>query len=197
MKGGIHSRKLLAFSNGLMLNDIARRRRTFCHQSHARGIWPFAAKFSAAFQHPIDGSNIGFLCELVSRSDICGWRWHMMKGKECMDATLEHLVWLVYPKFAHYTFTIAAFRIVKARFIGSGMTLRDSYVLLKFSWLVVALFGPCLPVLNTLIALLEHIYSILLFRTTKNGISLPFILDMKKIDDEEHGPSLPSAGFST
>eukprot|EP00971_Amphidinium_carterae_P195500 3879674-Amphidinium_carterae.1 len=48
---------------------------------------------------------------------------------------------------------------------GNGMKLQDSHVLLKFSWLVVTLFGPCLPVLHTLIALLANIYSILLFGT--------------------------------
>eukprot|EP00971_Amphidinium_carterae_P216840 4304339-Amphidinium_carterae.1 len=69
---------------------------------------------------------------------------------------LEHLVWLLYPKFAHYTFTIASFRIVKGRLAGTGngMTLNDSHVLLKFLWHVVTLFGPCLPILHALIALL-------------------------------------------
>eukprot|EP00971_Amphidinium_carterae_P085170 1684926-Amphidinium_carterae.1 len=106
-----------------------------------------------------------------------------------MDATIEHLVWLLYPKFAHYTSTIAAFRIVKRRFGGGSMTLENSYVLLKFSWLAVTLFGPCLPILNTLIALLAHIYSILLFDTDAQ------VLDVKKT--EEHGASLPSCGSST
>eukprot|EP00971_Amphidinium_carterae_P175362 3476161-Amphidinium_carterae.1 len=82
-----------------------------------------------------------------------------------MEATLEHLVWLLYPKIAHYTFTIAAIRIMKRRLRGKGMTLEASYALLKFVWLVVALFGPCLPILNTLIAMLANIYSILLFGT--------------------------------
>eukprot|EP00971_Amphidinium_carterae_P268826 5332955-Amphidinium_carterae.1 len=91
------------------------------------------------------------------------------------------------------------------------MTLQASNVLLQFSWLVVTLFGPCLPILNTLIALLANIYSILLFgsdfqvsdvkETEEHGASLPsfgFILDMRKqTEDEEHGASLPSFGFST
>eukprot|EP00971_Amphidinium_carterae_P082872 1639538-Amphidinium_carterae.1 len=86
-----------------------------------------------------------------------------------MEATLEHLVWLLYPKFAHYTFTVAAFRIVKGRLRGNGngMTLADSHVLLKFLWLVVTLFGPCLPILHALIAFIANIYSILLFGTDR------------------------------
>eukprot|EP00971_Amphidinium_carterae_P020923 412894-Amphidinium_carterae.1 len=93
------------------------------------------------------------------------------------------------------------------------MTLQASYVLLKILWLVVTVFGPCLPILNTLIALLANIYSILLFgtdfevfevldvkETEEHAASLPrfgFILDVKEIDDEEHGASLPSFGLST
>eukprot|EP00971_Amphidinium_carterae_P275617 5468928-Amphidinium_carterae.1 len=76
-------------------------------------------------------------CNIVSRTDVCGWRWHL-NGRECMEATLEHLTWLLYPKFAHYTFTIAAYRVVKGRLSGNGngITLIDSHVLLKLIWLV-------------------------------------------------------------
>eukprot|EP00971_Amphidinium_carterae_P209726 4160228-Amphidinium_carterae.1 len=59
-------------------------------QSNARGKWPFESKFRAAFKSPTDESNIEIACDLVSRSDVCGWRWHM-NGKECMEATLEQL----------------------------------------------------------------------------------------------------------
>eukprot|EP00971_Amphidinium_carterae_P197054 3911141-Amphidinium_carterae.1 len=59
------------------------------------------------------------------------------------------------------------------------MTLQASYVLLKLLWLVMTLFGPCLPILNALIALLANIYPILLFGTDAA------ILDVKEI--EEHG----------
>eukprot|EP00971_Amphidinium_carterae_P206050 4089312-Amphidinium_carterae.1 len=130
-----------------------------------------------------------------------------------MEATLEHLVWLLYPKFAHYTFTIPAYRIVKGMLRGNGMTLQASCVLLKFSWLVLTLFGPCLPILNALIALLANIYSILLFgtdfrahdakETEEHGASLRpsfgFILDVQENEIEvgEHGSSLPSFGFNT
>eukprot|EP00971_Amphidinium_carterae_P061089 1208836-Amphidinium_carterae.1 len=115
-------------------------------EHHARGVWPFASKFSAAFNLPTGGSSEAIHCALVSRSDVCGWRLQR-NGRECMEATLEHLVWLLYPKFAHYTFTIAAFRIMKGRLggNGNGMKLEDSHVLLKLLWLVVTLFGPCLP----------------------------------------------------
>eukprot|EP00971_Amphidinium_carterae_P147665 2926723-Amphidinium_carterae.1 len=110
-----------------------------------------------------------------------------------MEATLEHLVWLLYPKFAHYTFTLAAFRIVKGSLTGNGngMTVKDSHVLLTFAWLVVTLFGPCLPILHALIALLANIYSVLLFGTATE------FLYVKEIEDGEHGASLPSFGFST
>eukprot|EP00971_Amphidinium_carterae_P048215 949668-Amphidinium_carterae.1 len=76
-----------------------------------RGLWPFAFKFNAAFKWR--RNNFQLPCDLVSRSDVCGWRWHSMNGRGCMEATFEHLVWLLYPKFAHYTFTIAAFRVMK------------------------------------------------------------------------------------
>eukprot|EP00971_Amphidinium_carterae_P346127 6487416-Amphidinium_carterae.1 len=78
---------------------------------------------------------------------------------------------------------------MKGRLRGNGMTLQASYVLLKFSWLVVTLFGPCLPILNTLIALLANIYSFLLFGTAGQ------VLDVK--ETEAHEASLPSCGFST
>eukprot|EP00971_Amphidinium_carterae_P348437 6490487-Amphidinium_carterae.3 len=173
-----------------------------------RGKWPFESLLDVTYSSPADRDGIaGHDCDLVSRSDVCGWRWHV-NGRECMDATVEHLVWLLYPKFAHYTFSIAAFRIVKARLRGNGITLQASYVLLKFLWLVVTLFGPCLPILNTLIALLAHIYSILLFGTDAQvldvkeiqepGASLSsfgFILAVKETEEQE--ASLPSFGFST
>eukprot|EP00971_Amphidinium_carterae_P210118 4168655-Amphidinium_carterae.1 len=93
--------------------------------SPCQGMWPFASKFRAVFIGPIDEEEVKFFCDLVSRSEVCGWRWHV-NGRECMDATLEHLVWLLYPKLAHYTFTIAAFRIMKRRLGGNGMTLSHS-----------------------------------------------------------------------
>eukprot|EP00971_Amphidinium_carterae_P074675 1475843-Amphidinium_carterae.1 len=105
-----------------------------------------------------------------------------------MEAAIEHLLRLLYPKFAHYTFTIAALRILKVRIGGNGMSLRSSFVLLKFSWLMVTLFGPCLPILNALIALLAKNYSILLF-----GCS-PQILDMKETIEYS---SFPGIGFRT
>eukprot|EP00971_Amphidinium_carterae_P230009 4565158-Amphidinium_carterae.1 len=70
---------------------------------------------------------------------------------------------------------------MKLRLRGTGMKLQASYVLLKFSWLVMTLFGPCLPILSTLIALLVNIYSILLFGTNAQ------VLDVKETED--HGAS--------
>eukprot|EP00971_Amphidinium_carterae_P125515 2486375-Amphidinium_carterae.1 len=101
------------------------------------------------------------------------------------------MVWLLYPKFAHYTFTLAAFRIVKGRFAGNGnaMTLADSNVLLKFLWLVVTLFGPCVPILHALIALLATIYSVLLFGTDRQFLYVK--------ETPANVESLPSFGFST
>eukprot|EP00971_Amphidinium_carterae_P132449 2623270-Amphidinium_carterae.1 len=99
------------------------------------GMWQNAFHFI----HAMDAGDRVVLeyWNLVSRSDVCSWRWHM-KSRECMEATLEHLVWLLYPKFAHYTFTIAAFRILKGRLRGNGhgMKLNSSHVLLKLLWLV-------------------------------------------------------------
>eukprot|EP00971_Amphidinium_carterae_P253862 5039847-Amphidinium_carterae.1 len=78
---------------------------------------------------------------------------------------------------------------MRERFRGNGMTLQASYVLLKFAWLVVTLLGPCLPILHALIALLTHIYSILLFGTDRQFLHVT--------ETEEHVASLPSLGFST
>eukprot|EP00971_Amphidinium_carterae_P276215 5481370-Amphidinium_carterae.1 len=101
-----------------------------------RGKLPFDPVFKAAFE-ALANKRVRMSCDLVSRRDVCGLRWHM-NGRECMEAGVEHLVWLLYPKFVHYTFTIAAFRIVKGRLRGNGngMKLQDSHVLLKFLWLV-------------------------------------------------------------
>eukprot|EP00971_Amphidinium_carterae_P324364 6445948-Amphidinium_carterae.1 len=131
----------------------ADRRAGWTHENYKSGyILPAAGVHNEFDHYP------------VSRSDVCGWRWHV-NVRGCMEATLEHLAWLLYPKFAHYTFTITAFRIIRRRLRGKGMTLKATYVLLKFVWLVVTLFGPCLPILNTLIAVLVNIHSILLFGT--------------------------------
>eukprot|EP00971_Amphidinium_carterae_P115890 2295477-Amphidinium_carterae.1 len=78
---------------------------------------------------------------------------------------------------------------MKARLRGKGMTLQASCVLLKLLWFVVTLFGPCLPVLNALIALIANIYSILLFGTDAG------VLNVKETD--KHEASLPSCGSST
>eukprot|EP00971_Amphidinium_carterae_P325313 6455520-Amphidinium_carterae.1 len=92
-----------------------------------KGLWPFPSltglETNSSFKTGV-GGKIYF--ELVSRSDVCSWRWHMNQ-RDCMDATLEHLVWLLYPKFAHYTFTIAAMRIVRGRLGGNGMTLANAH----------------------------------------------------------------------
>eukprot|EP00971_Amphidinium_carterae_P035452 697990-Amphidinium_carterae.1 len=153
-----------------------------------RGSRPFASLFRAYFKAPIGESSAEIGCDLVSRNDVCSWRWNM-NGRERTEATPEHPVWLLYPKFAHYTFSIAAFRVVKGRLRGNSMTLLASSVLLKFLWLVVTLFGPCLPILSILIALLANIYSILLFGTDAQ------VLDLKETEAHEEG--LPSFGFST
>eukprot|EP00971_Amphidinium_carterae_P189925 3770254-Amphidinium_carterae.1 len=126
--------------------------------------------------------------DTVSRTDICSWRRHVNQ-KDCTEAAIEHVGGLLYSKFAHYTFTIAAIRVVKGRLAGKGMRLESSHALLKFSWLMVTLFGPCLPILNTLAALLVNIYSILLFGCDSQ------LLDLKETN--KHAASLPSFGVST
>eukprot|EP00971_Amphidinium_carterae_P330106 6462960-Amphidinium_carterae.1 len=106
-----------------------------------------------------------------------------------MEAVIEHLARLLYCKFAHNALTLSAIRIAKARLTGNGMGLATSHSLLKLSWLMVTLFGPCLPILNALIALLANIYSILLFGSDAK------LLDLKETD--AHATGLPSLGFST
>eukprot|EP00971_Amphidinium_carterae_P339731 6477700-Amphidinium_carterae.1 len=159
-KQGTNARILLAFRNHEKLNENARRRWKLCDRKamlglvtilcHAeclgawasfwapcRGMWPFEYKFHVLIKRMSTDKGFAAKLDLVSRGDICNWRWRVNRTV-CMEATLEHLVRLLNPKFAHYTFTVAAFRIVKGRFKGNGnaMTLADAHVLLKFLWLV-------------------------------------------------------------
>eukprot|EP00971_Amphidinium_carterae_P036672 720763-Amphidinium_carterae.1 len=96
-----------------------------------------------------------------SKSTVCGAR--SIKVKECLDATVERLAWLLYPKFVHFVFTMAAVRVVKKQLGGRGMTLKHARVLLSYTWLVITLFGVCLPILNLLVVLLAKIHAFLLF----------------------------------
>eukprot|EP00971_Amphidinium_carterae_P331134 6464528-Amphidinium_carterae.1 len=153
-----------------------------------RRAWPFAARFKTVFKF-LEKERVGVVV-LVLRSDICSWRCRI-DGRECMEAAIEHLGWLLYPKLAHHTFTIPAFRLVKLRLGGNGMRLEGSHVLLKFSWLVVTLFGPCLPILNTLIALLAKIYPILLF-----GCDAKFLDVKPESVTQEREAGIPSFGSS-
>eukprot|EP00971_Amphidinium_carterae_P184451 3661746-Amphidinium_carterae.1 len=59
-----------------------------------------------------------------------------------MEAVLERLEWLLYPKFVHASFTVAAYRMLRARFSAKRMKLQTANVLLSFTWLVATLFGP-------------------------------------------------------
>eukprot|EP00971_Amphidinium_carterae_P309373 6147833-Amphidinium_carterae.1 len=58
---------------------------------------------------------------------------------------------------------MTTYRIVMAKLFKRRMRLDTSDVVLRFAWVVVALFGPSLPILNALIALLSKIYPVLLF----------------------------------
>eukprot|EP00971_Amphidinium_carterae_P026817 529103-Amphidinium_carterae.1 len=147
-----------------------------------RGPWPFERKVIVV------GLQQRFAFDPLSRTDMCSWPRHVNQ-KNCMEATIEHLAWLLSAKFAHYTFTIAALRAARRRLFGKRMRLESSHVLLQLSWLVATLCGPCLPILNTLLALLANIYSTLLFNCA------PQLLDLK--GQHEHTTSLPSFGFST
>eukprot|EP00971_Amphidinium_carterae_P108793 2154131-Amphidinium_carterae.1 len=68
---------------------------------------------------------------------------------------------------------MTTYRIIMAKFFKRHVKLEKTDVVLRFTWLVVALFGPSLPILNALIALLSKIYFVLLF-----GSDLE-VLDMK------------------
>eukprot|EP00971_Amphidinium_carterae_P026312 519037-Amphidinium_carterae.1 len=89
-----------------------------------------------------------------------------MDRRECMEAVAERLSWLLYPKLVHQSFTMAAFRILRARFRPGPMKLQDANVLLSYVWLVVTLFGPCYPLLAVLLACVVKIYFVLLFGGT-------------------------------
>eukprot|EP00971_Amphidinium_carterae_P107337 2126502-Amphidinium_carterae.1 len=58
---------------------------------------------------------------------------------------------------------MAALRMLRARCFGIRMTLQSANVLLTYTWLILALYGPCLPVLNGLIFCLAKVYILLLF----------------------------------
>eukprot|EP00971_Amphidinium_carterae_P299541 5951535-Amphidinium_carterae.1 len=86
---------------------------------------------------------------------------------------MERLMWLLYPKFVHYCFAMTTFRIVAVWLADKRWTLQASDVVLPFAWVVVAVFGPSLPVLNILITFLSNIYSVLLFGSDSE------VLDMR------------------
>eukprot|EP00971_Amphidinium_carterae_P125246 2481713-Amphidinium_carterae.1 len=103
-----------------------------------RKWWPFAATFNASYlgeNSELEGRGTIFDVELVSRREICSWRWQM-DGKACIEAVTEHLVWILCPKLVHYIFTMPTFRVVRVRMGGKGMTLVSTNVLLTFLWLV-------------------------------------------------------------
>eukprot|EP00971_Amphidinium_carterae_P088860 1758540-Amphidinium_carterae.1 len=86
-----------------------------------------------------------------------------MDGHKCLEAAIERLTWLLYPKFVHYCFTVTTYRIIAAKLVHKRVKLRSLDVVLRLAWVVVAVFGPSLPVLNVLIAVLSKIYSVLFF----------------------------------
>eukprot|EP00971_Amphidinium_carterae_P134912 2673372-Amphidinium_carterae.1 len=99
--------------------------------------WPFGDSFEAASRMSRRWSTIDrtFRCDFVFRSDICSLRWDM-NGRDCMEAAVEQGVSLLYPKFAHSTFTMAAFRMVKVKLGSQGMKLEGSHALLALLWLM-------------------------------------------------------------
>eukprot|EP00971_Amphidinium_carterae_P243383 4832754-Amphidinium_carterae.1 len=106
-----------------------------------------------------------------------------------MEAVVERVAWLLYPKFVHYSFTTVVFRAIAVRHSTKRrMTLRSANVLLTYTWLVVLLCGPCLPILSALVALLAKIHSVLLFGS-----------DLNLLDMDEHQTTCGSVqgfGFS-
>eukprot|EP00971_Amphidinium_carterae_P124565 2467642-Amphidinium_carterae.1 len=72
--------------------------------------------------------------DLVSRSNLCSLRWHMDR-RECMEAVTERLVWLLYPKFVHYSCTMAVLRTVRAQHSAKRMRLHGAIALLSYTWL--------------------------------------------------------------
>eukprot|EP00971_Amphidinium_carterae_P038125 749408-Amphidinium_carterae.1 len=89
-----------------------------------------------------------------------------------MDAAIERLMWLLYPKFVHYCFTWTTFRIVAKKLAEKRVTLQAADGVLRFTWVVVAVFGPTLPVLNVLIVLLSKIYAVLLFGSNAQVLNM-------------------------
>eukprot|EP00971_Amphidinium_carterae_P321810 6396774-Amphidinium_carterae.1 len=58
---------------------------------------------------------------------------------------------------------MAAVRVIGVFLNSTQMKLHSASALLSYTWLLVTLFGPCLPILNGLLALLVKIYYFLLF----------------------------------
>mmetsp|Transcript_12498 Transcript_12498/g.23064 ORF Transcript_12498/g.23064 Transcript_12498/m.23064 type:complete len:123 (-) Transcript_12498:41-409(-) len=80
------------------------------------------------------------------------------------EAAVEHMSWLLYPKFIHYGLTLPSVRIFRLqKGLGGKLTLQDASVLLSYTWLAITLFGPYVPILNMLNAMLVKIYYMLLF----------------------------------
>eukprot|EP00971_Amphidinium_carterae_P055103 1085830-Amphidinium_carterae.1 len=122
---------------------------------------------------------------LLSRTDMCSLRHHM-EWRACVEAVVEHMTWLLYPKLSHYAFTLPACYMLKNQLGGRGLKLSRASVLLSYTWLVVTLFGPCLPITNALIALMLKIYSALLFGSQLQILHMP--------DGHEQSAIVPDVG---
>eukprot|EP00971_Amphidinium_carterae_P216884 4305274-Amphidinium_carterae.1 len=87
-----------------------------------RGTWQSAAEGSASDQDA--GFQLGYQYR-GGGSELCSWRWDL-NARDCMDAVVEQLMWLLQPKFA-YKIAMAAGQIGKKVKGGKkGFTLEGS-----------------------------------------------------------------------
>eukprot|EP00971_Amphidinium_carterae_P100403 1985747-Amphidinium_carterae.1 len=70
---------------------------------------------------------------------------------------------------------------------GNFMKLTDANVLLSYVWLATLVFGPCLPILNLLIAVLANVHSFLLFYGPGFGLDAAGRTEMGKTNPPRFG----------
>eukprot|EP00971_Amphidinium_carterae_P346899 6488652-Amphidinium_carterae.1 len=79
--------------------------------------------------------------------------------------------------------------MVKEELKARRMKVTDAAVLLNYTWLILALFGPCLPLFNVLSVLLARIYFVLLF-----GCNLKMLVEDR---NEQQSTGVINTGFSS
>eukprot|EP00971_Amphidinium_carterae_P332768 6467096-Amphidinium_carterae.2 len=96
--------------------------------------------------------------QLVARSELCSADVNLTT-RRCSNSVLERLAQILFSQFVHLAFTFPAGRILAGR----CMSLRGTWVLLAYVWLLVLMLGPSLPPLVPLAFLVAVVHAMLLF----------------------------------